>query len=497
MIADFTIQRYYPASKKTHVPTSVMIMLLRLVFVLKDKDMECKLKESFSRSDVQVECYGHEKDALQRVVQSCGDVIVVSESLLPRPVDSGIDMLNTLPETPTSVILHDFDSAEEHAQLMAAGADVVISSKIPLELLVEAIDATLESRRQLEQLDRYERRGRLKPKLSDFVSNSGIMQMFIQDVHLVAPSDSVLLIMGETGVGKEHLAKAIHAESSRASGPFIALNTAALPEQLLESELFGHERGSFTGATRSRRGAFEQAHGGTIFLDEIGEMPLHLQTKLLRVLQDYEVRPVGGDKPIWVDVRVIAATNRDLEEEIVRGNFRRDLYYRLGVMTLTIPPLRDRREDVSTLTRRFLNYFRYEIGRDINRISEEALEALYNYNWPGNIRELMNVIERAMLLCKTEEINLNDLPGVFHKDTTLGEHILPTANSVAQSWHGKTLPEVQEEVMDQVELLYLNMILSECNGRVAKAAEVAGINPRSLYNKMKRLGIRKEDFKKG
>ena len=471
-------------------------MLIRLVFVLKDVALQRKLEERFSRSDVQVECYGQMKNPLQKVVQSCGDVIVISESLLPRPVESGIAILNTLPENPTTVVLNDKDSAREHAQLTAAGADVALYAKIPLDILVEAIEATLESRRQLSQLDRLEKRGIIQAKLSDFVSNSDVMQMFINDVHQVAPSDSMLLITGETGVGKEHLAKAIHAESPRASGPFVALNTAALPEQLLESELFGHERGSFTGATRSRRGAFEQAHGGTIFLDEIGEMPLHLQTKLLRVLQDYEVRPVGSDKPIWVDVRVIAATNRDLEEEINQGNFRRDLYYRLSVMTLKIPPLRERRDDIPAMARRFINYYKYKIGRDITHISDQTLQALYNYDWPGNVRELMNVIERAMLICKTDEITLQDLPSVFHQGTVLNDYSLPTGNNSMFSWKGKTLPEVEKEILDQVELLYLKMVLTETRGRIGQAAEIAGINSRGLYNKMKRLGLKKEDFKK-
>jgi len=207
-------------------------MLVRLAFVINNKKIEEVLESRFADTDVQVECYGQAKDPLQKVVQSCGDVIVISESLLPRPVESGIAMLNTLPETPTTIILHDHDSAKEHAQLMAAGADVVLYSKIPPDLLVEAIEATLESRRQLVHLDRSERRGMVQPKLSDFISNSEVMKIFIQDVQQVAPSDSMLLILGETGVGKEHLAKAIHAESPRASGPFVALNAAALPEQL-------------------------------------------------------------------------------------------------------------------------------------------------------------------------------------------------------------------------------------------------------------------------
>ncbi len=469
-------------------------MLLRLVIALKDRDLEKNLETSLSPASVLIECHGQSPGVLQKVMQSCADVIVISESLLPRPVDSGIAMLNNLPETPTTVILHDYDASREHAELMAAGADVVLYSKIPIEILVEAIEATLESRHQLAQLDRPDRRI-ASPKLSDFVSASETMQLFISDVQQVAPSDSPLLILGETGVGKEHLAKAIHSESSRSNGPFIALNTAALPEQLLESELFGHVRGSFTGATRSRRGAFEQAHGGTIFLDEIGEMPLHLQTKLLRVLQDYEVRPVGSDKSIWVDVRVIAATNRDLEQEIHQGNFRKDLFYRLSVMTLTIPPLRDRREDIAALTRRFLNYYRYKIGKDVTSISDESLQALYNYDWPGNVRELMNVIERAMLICKENDIALQDLPSVFHKDLPLSGKMADPSTLVPDTWKSMTLPEVRDEIIEQVEKLYLEMVLHETKGRITKAAERAGIHSRALYNKMKRLGLRKEDFK--
>jgi len=471
-------------------------MLLRLVFAVKDKDQEAQLAKNFSASDVHVECYGQVTNSLQKVMQSCGDVIVVSESLLSRPIESGIAMLNNLPESPTTVILHDYDSSQEHAEMMAAGADVVLFSKISNDILVEAIQATLESRNQLIQPKRFERKGLVQPKLSDFVFSSESMKLFINDVQQVAPSDSVLLILGETGVGKEHLAKAIHAESSRASGPFIALNTAALPEQLLESELFGHSRGSFTGATRSRRGAFEQAHGGTIFLDEIGEMPLHLQTKLLRVLQDYEIRPVGADKSIWVDVRVIAATNRELDNEILNGNFRKDLFYRLSVMTLTIPPLRDRRDDIPALTRRFMNYYRYRIGKDITYISEQTLQALHNYEWPGNVRELMNVIERAMLLCKTHEITIQNLPSVFHNGTVLADQLYNTNKFEISSWKGKTLPQVRQEVIDQVEKLYIQMVLKETKGLISKAAEIAGIHTRALYNKMKKLGLKKEEFKK-
>lgn len=312
-------------------------MLLRLVLAVENKRIQDHLEKKLSNSNVQLKSYGLQKAPWQKLVRCCGDVFVVSESLIPRPIESGIAMLNSLPEKPTTIILHDNESSENHAQLVAAGADVVLYSGIFNESLTDAIESTLESRKQLDLMDRFDRKGRMKPKISDFVSNSEEMQIFIDEVHQVIPSDTPLLILGETGVGKEHLAKAIHSDSPRSAGPFIAINAAALPDQLLESELFGHEQGAFTGAIRSRRGAFEMAHGGTVFLDEIGEMPLHLQAKMLRVLQDYEFTPVGGEKPIWVDVRVIASTNRDLEKEVTENTFRQDLYYRLSVVTLTIP----------------------------------------------------------------------------------------------------------------------------------------------------------------
>ena len=471
-------------------------MLIRLVLAIRNKQLQRRLEKSFSVSDVQVKSCRQPRTAWQELVRSCGDIIVISGSMIPGPIETGITMLNDLPEKPTTVILHDTDSSEEHARLVGAGADVVLYAGVSDKSLVEAIETTLESRRQFHLLDRFDRKGQLKPKLGDFSSHSEEMQIFMDEVQQVLSSRTLLLVQGETGVGKEHLAKAIHSESPWSAGPFITVNAAALPEQLLESELFGHEQGAFTGAIRSRRGAFELAHGGTIFLDEIGEMPLHLQTKLLRVLQDYEVRPIGGESPIYVDVRVIAATNRNLENEVQQGNFRQDLYYRLSVVTLTIPPLRKRREDIPAIAEQFIHYYRNKIGREINRISTQAMDALCRYDWPGNVRELMNVIERAMLLCKSHEITVKDLPGSFHEDQSPVREALPDDANTPLSWQNKTLPEVQQEVLDRVERLYLQMVLEKTGGRVGQAAQLAGIHPRGLYDKMKRLGLQKEDFKK-
>ncbi len=457
--------------------------------------MQRDLLQRLSDSDVRVETFGPLRSVWQQVVRSGCDVIVISEALIIRPIDTGIEILNELPENPTTVIIHDSDSSEEHALLAAAGADVVLYAGISKKSMIEALETALESRRQLIQRRRYDRRGQTDPKISDFVSESQAMQVFMEDVHQVIRSDSPILLVGETGVGKEHLAKAIHAESPRSAGPFVSVNTAAMPEQLLESELFGHEQGAFTGAIRYRRGAFEMAHGGTIFLDEIGEMPLHLQATMLRVLQDYEVKPVGGENAIELDVRVIAATNRNLEELVEQGNFRQDLYYRLSVMMLTIPPLRYRKEDIPTMVRRFMAYFRYKIGREINGLSEEALKALCSYGWPGNVRELMNVIERGILLCKTDKITMAELPNMFQGDIRNSAGVLTGVSLGANNWLDKTLPELQKEIMVQVERAYLEMALKKTRGHVGQTARIAGIHPRGLYNKMKQFGLRKEDFK--
>jgi len=472
-------------------------MIPRLILAIQEQSLEKHLERIFSEGEVRVECFGHTPATWQKVVRSCGDVIVISESLLPKPSDTSIILLNDLPETPITVILTEHDSSEDIARLTAAGADAVLYAKLPRKRLVEAIETTLSSRRQFLQKERFGRRGMANPKISDFVSDSEVTRLFMEEVQQLIPSDSPMLLLGETGVGKEHLARAIHGESPRSSGPFVAVNMAAVPEQLLESELFGHEQGAFTGAIRYRRGAFELAHSGTLFLDEIGEMPLNLQAKLLRVLQDYEVKPVGGENPMWVDVRVIAATSRDLEKATTDGSFRMDLFYRLSVLTLTIPPLRQRKEDIPTMAQRFVDLYRYKIGRDIRGFSRPALDALRHYNWPGNVRELMNVVERAMLLCRSDEISLADLPHVFHNGLAQAGRAPQEQLLFPEDWSGLTLPEVQQQVSERVERMYLERVLEKTRGRVGQAAKTAGIHPRSLYNKMNRLGLRKEDFKNG
>jgi len=469
-------------------------VLHKVILSIKNKHLEGKIAGSLRKNGLLVECCGSKKNPWQEVIQSCGDVLVISESFLLSPSDLGIQTLKNLPENPIVFIIHDSDSIERNAQLLAAGADIALHVNSPYQDLAEAIESAIESRRQLTSHDKYPSNEEvLQPKLADFSSASPSMQIFIKMVQKIALSDSVLLLQGETGVGKEHLARAIHAESTRFNGPFVAVNMAALPEQLLESELFGHTRGAFTGATRARRGAFEMAHGGTIFLDEIGEMPLHFQVKLLRVLQNFNVHPLGSEKAVSVDVRVIASTNRDLDFEVRQQNFRKDLFFRLNITPLLIPPLRERREDIPTLARLFLRNYRYKIKKNVYRISESAMKALYHYDWPGNVRELMNIIERGILLADTDRITLNDLPAVFHKEGSEKKGTPLKYDKAA--WMKKTLPAVKAEILTQVEKMYCEMLLNRTGGRINKAAEIAGINSRSLYNMMKKLGLRKEDFR--
>ncbi|MHC4392185.1 MAG: sigma-54 interaction domain-containing protein [Planctomycetota bacterium] len=349
-----------------------------------------------------------------------------------------------------------------------------------------------------------------QPRLSDFISNSPVMAAFIRLVQRVARSDASLLILGETGVGKERLARAIHAEGSRARNPFVAVNCGALPEALLESELFGHREGAFTGAKRDRRGLFELAHRGTIFLDEIGDMPLHLQVKLLRVLQERTFRRLGGDRDLTVDIRVVAATNVDLKAQVETRQFRQDLYYRLGVVTLTIPPLRERRADIPKLIGDYIAHFGAKLGSDVASMSEQALERCLTYSWPGNVRELINVVERAMLLADGDVVRADDLPASIGGYTSLPPLALagerPSPASELSGEPGATPADLRElegwfslplrEARQRWERLYLASLLRETSGRIGETAARAGLSTRVLHDYMKRYGLRKEAFRK-
>lgn len=312
----------------------------------------------------------------------------------------------------------------------------------------------------------------------EIIGNSREMQKTFGLITQVAPSDSTVLILGETGTGKELIARAIHNNSPRKHGPMVKVNCAALPASLIESELFGHERGSFTGAFERRIGKFELANNGTLFLDEIGEMSPDLQVKLLRALQEKEIERVGGKGTIKVNVRIVAATNRDLEKEMEDGRFRSDLFYRLNIFPIDVPPLRDRREDIPLLASHFIQLFSKKSGKKIRAIGGLALQELMRYNWPGNIRQLEHLIERSILLTPGDTIKQVHLPS-------------PKQNALTKSG-GR---EIEIKTIDENERDHILCMLKYCKGRIAGdggAAEILGVPPSTLNSKIKRLGIRRE-----
>jgi transcriptional regulator with GAF, ATPase, and Fis domain len=311
---------------------------------------------------------------------------------------------------------------------------------------------------------------------SDVIGESPSLRRIFKLVSQVAPSDSTVLILGETGTGKELIARAIHNNSPRKNKLMVKVNCAALPSNLIESELFGHERGSFTGATEQRLGKFELANNSTLFLDEIGDMPLDLQVKLLRALQEKEIERVGGRKTIKVDVRIVAATNRELEKEVAEGRFRSDLYYRLNIFPISLPALRDRREDIPLLAEYFIQRFAKKAGRQITTFSNRALQDMIQYSWPGNIRELEHLIERSVLLSSGD---------------TIKQIHLPPGRQVAQTTYSE---EVVLKTIDENERYHILRILKFCGGKLSGdggAAEILGIPPSTLYSKLKRLGIKR------
>ncbi len=427
----------------------------------------------------------------------------------PDRVRELVDQLNALPERTGLILLHLDDDPRTHAALLGAGCVAVLWTGLPGEGLAEAL-ASLFERRRDETIARVlaTRPSLVEPE--PMIAASPVMRELLETVRRVAVADSPVLLLGETGVGKERVAQLLHAWSLRSRGPFVALNCAAIPGELFESELFGHERGAFTGAVRSRRGQFELAHRGTLFLDEIAEIPPAQQAKLLRALQDKRIRPIGADRELPVDVRVVAATNQDLRGAMEAGRFRQDLYYRLSVVEITIPPLRERPEDIQELARRYTKQFATRLGRPTPVADDEALARLSAHDWPGNVRELVNVIERAVLLSAGATITVADLPAGLGLDRAKSAPAEPEPRSapawsavgpvtaaveLPPAWLEQPWKQVREQLLLAGERAYLIGLLRASGGRIGDCARRAGIAERSLFEKMKRHGLRKEDFR--
>jgi two-component system response regulator AtoC len=471
-------------------------MLLSVVTVVTEAGLQKKLSKILKKPDTIIESVSDPNRFWKKVSRKTCDLVVLGRDLIRDKALDEIRKLRQLPDTPLIVVLSEEENEEERLQLISAGCDAVLNPTVSGRKLGSALNAILGRRRKATRSTLTVRPKMAEADIGDFIAESPAMKKFVKVLPRVAKSNSSVLILGETGVGKERLAHVLHAESPRSEGPFISIHCGALPESLLESELFGHEQGAFTGATRARRGCFELAHQGTIFLDEIGEMPFHLQSKLLRVLENREIRRIGSEKSLIVDVRVMTATNRDLEEGVRVKQFRRDLYYRLNVVSLTIPPLRDRVEDIPELVESYIDYLGPRIGCEVSGIAEQALEALCYYSWPGNVRELINVIERAMLLCENDVITVNDLPdSITGREEVSLQELSQNPEAFPEEWLQKPLKEARRDVLEQFERSYLISLLTSSDGRVGKAAKQAGIDSRTLFNKMKKHNLNKKDFR--
>ena len=474
-------------------------MLIRISLVIRDTELHRRIRRQLRRAnDVLVAQTAGDQDLWAALEAGPYDLLVVDETSLPEPAAAQITEIRRLPDRPEVVVLQSGDDAEARAGLLAAGALAVVSTELGDDSLARTLEALVQRRREAVARKLELEKPRLESRLSDFSALSEPMQRLLSVAHRVVPSSSSLLILGETGVGKEWLARAIHAEGPRGRAPFVAINCSAIPDSLLESELFGHEKGAFTDASRSRRGYFELAHRGTVFLDEIADMSPHLQAKLLRVIQERRLQRVGAEQPIDVDVRLMAATHRDLDRAMLEGTFRSDLFYRLSVVTLTVPPLRERRADIPALAEGYLYRFAEQFQSPVQSFDTEALEALAAYSWPGNVRELINVIERSVLLCSSAVVSLADLPEAIVRswrsrvDRPVSD---PPAADLDQGWLERPLKDLRRELVERVERRYLAAQLQRCDGRVGEVANRSGLTPRGLHDKMKRLGLRKEDFR--
>jgi DNA-binding NtrC family response regulator len=389
---------------------------------------------------------------------------------LNMPGMDGVELLRKLKETNPElpvVLMTAFGGVETAVSAMREGAIDYLTKPLNMDELLIVVQRALEQSKLRQEASNL--RGQLRERYSfdNIVGTSPEMQHVFKVVAQVAPSRATVLLTGESGTGKELVAAAIHHHSPRAPGPFVRLHCAALADSLLESELFGHERGAFTGADRKREGRFEQAHGGTLFLDEIGEISLATQVKLLRVLQEREFERVGGGQTIRVDVRVVAATNRDLKEMVAQGRFREDLFYRLNVINLPLPALRRRPSDVPPLAMHFLKRYAEENGKSLASISDDALALLVGYPWPGNVRELENVIERAVVIADGERLEAQHLP--------------PELGATARRGGAPVIPGA---TMDDIERYAILKTMESAGGSTGKAAEILGISVRKIQYKL-------------
>ena len=443
----------------------------RILLVDDDKNTANGLRKILLQDGYDTSCAYAGKEALNLIATEHFDIVITDMKL---PDISGFSIIEKVKKKDIDiavVMITAFSSIQTAIDAMKKGADDYLTKPVNIEELELILKRICEKRLLILQ------NKELKQKLNDKYSFSGIigntpeMQLIYKTITEIAPTEATVLIYGETGTGKELIANAIHYNSDRKDKPFITLHCASLSEGVLESELFGHEKGAFTGAISQRRGRFELANGGSLFLDEVGEMNSHVQIKLLRVLETGKFERVGGEKTIESDVRIIAATNKDLEKEIKEGRFREDLYYRLNVINLKLPSLRERKEDIGLLIDNFLIKYSKKNKKDIKGITPQSAKLLDNYDWPGNVRELENAIERAVVMARNEYIEPNDLPSNINVNTK------KSRKETFRIPSGATMKEIEKTVIIET--------LQTTNGSKSKAAKILGISTRKIEYKIK------------
>ncbi len=446
------------------------------ILVIDDEDSMCNFMEiMLSKEGYRVSIVDSGPRAISLLKEENFDLVIAD---LNMPEMSGIDVLREtrkFKQEQDLIVMTAYASVDTAIEAMKEGAVDYITKPFKVDEIKLVIEKTINRKRLEEENDNLKRQLQDDNSFDNFIGSSEAVAALKKLARRVASSDSTVLIRGESGTGKDLIAKAIHACSPRCGGPFVTINCAALPENLLESELFGHKKGSFTGAIRDKDGLFTAAEGGTFFLDEVGNTSLALQVKLLRVLEDKKITPVGDTKQLDVDVRLIAATNADLEKDVNEGRFRADLYYRLNVIPVDIPPLRERKEDIRLLAEYFLGKYCAKLNQSIKDISDEAMNLLVAYRWPGNVRELENTIERAVLLNRNDILEVGDFPENLSVVDT-GEPIVTD--------QVPTTP-----TLESIERAYIHFVMSQTKGKKAEAARILGIDTSTLYRKIERYQL--------
>ena len=451
----------------------------RILIVDDDPDVREVVEAALQEVGFETQLAGSGQEALALVKAGDFDAVVTD---LRMPGMDGLELCERIvacrPDVPV-VLVTGRATLDAAVGAIRAGAYDFVTHPLDVQQFLVAVERAARHRELTAEVKRLREFAAAQP-FTGIVGSSEAMRVVLDVVARVAATDSTVLITGETGSGKELIARAVHQRSRRAAGPFVAINCAAMPETLLESELFGHARGAFTDAKLARAGLLLQASGGTLLLDEIGEMPMAVQAKLLRVLQERTVRPVGGDKEIPLDVRIAAATNRDLELAVDEGRFRQDLFYRIHVVRIEVPSLKARGNDVLELAQQQLQRFASAAGKSVKSISTAAAERLLSYDWPGNVRELQNVIERAVALTRYEELTVDDLP----------ENVRARSDSriVVAADDPEHLPP-----MEEVERRYVLRVLDAVHGNKALAARILGFDRKTLYRKIDRFNVEPSD----